>query len=340
MFWLKCLDRKLAHDYSTCGCRCCAILGKLSGFLLRAGTREEVRLFAAPILEAVYTQVLEKALSQPEVAGPPPGTSREASGSGSGAAAPGGAGEASPGKAGAPAPEATRAAESPPPEKEEGGSSSKGRGLPPLARLRKRDRRDGEGSFVETKVKEEQPVDKKEPLEDVEEKRSDKKREKERGHKSRGSKEGREEDRQRKRSRERGRTRRSRSRSRRRDRRRREKTPPKSPSVGADLQQEGGESEAGEPDQDREIAEEETEERPKDRPKPRETEGPPPGFGRGRWSGNSWGDGSKPKKKKSKGKKHVLRNQDYWRSWRERQRGARLWRPRGGQRPRRGGRGS
>ena len=343
------MSRKLAHDFSSCECRCCAILARLSSFLLNAGTREEVRVAAVPLLEATYTRLLERALSvQAAGLGPPPGAAGESGARGSGEGTPGAAeagasgksGDTSPGKSGAAAPGTTGGEEAPPPGEEEGGGRSRGRGLPPLARLRKRDRRDEGEQAVETEVKEEQTVDKSGPLVDVKEKRSDKKKEKERSHKSRASKEGREEEPQRRRSRERNRSRRSRSRSRRRDRRRREKTPPRSPSVGAEPLPEGGESEAGEPEQDKEIPEEEAEERPRDRPKPREPEGPPPGYERSHWGGHAWGDRSKPKKKKSKGKKHVLRNQDYWRSWRERQRGARIWRPRGGQRPRRGGRGS
>ena len=208
------------------------------------------------MLEGLYTRLLEQALRVHVVRpGSPPGASggREESGSGgatpgtSGAGAPDKPGEQAPAASGAAAPGDTRALESPPPEKEGGGTTSKGRGLPPLARLRKRDRRDEGDQLVETKVKEEQPVDKSEPLVDVKENRHDKKKEKERESKHRTSKEGREEDRRRKRSRERERTRRSRSRSRKRDRRRRERTPPKTPSPCAESLQEGGESEERSP---------------------------------------------------------------------------------------------
>ncbi|CAK9069219.1 Cryptochrome DASH [Durusdinium trenchii] len=262
------------------------------------GTREEVRVAAVPLLEATYTRLLERALSvQAAGLGPPPGAAGESGARGSGEGTPGAAeagasgksGDTSPGKSGAAAPGTTGGEEAPPPGEEEGGGRSRGRGLPPLARLRKRDRRDEGEQAVETEVKEEQTVDKSGPLVDVKEKRSDKKKEKERSHKSRASKEGREEEPQRRRSRERNRSRRSRSRSRRRDRRRREKTPPRSPSVGAEPLPEGGESEAGEPEQDKEIPEEEAEERPRDRPKPREPEGPPPGYERSHWGGHESG---------------------------------------------------
>ena len=357
VFWLQRMSGKLAHDYASCGCRCCSILARLSSFLLSAGTREEVRTSAVPLLEGIYTRLLEHAL-RVKVAGPelPPGASGEASGSGrtlpgdSGVKTPGIAGEApledsgaaAPGRAGAAAPDTTWAESSPPPDREVGGISSKGRGLPPLARLRKRDRRDEGDQLVETEVKEEQPADNKEPVADVEEKRAERQKEKESSRRPRPSKESREEDRKRKRSKERARTRRSRSRSRRRDRRRRERTPPRSPPPQAELgtEEEGGESEAGEADQEKEFVEEEAEAPPADRPKPREPPGPPPGFGRGRWGRQNWGGSDKPKKKKSKGKKHVFRNQDYWRRRREQQRGARLWHPRGGQRQRQGGRGA
>ena len=338
VFWLQRMDRKLAHDYASCGCRCCGILGKLSGFLLRATTREEVRVFAVPVLKAAYTQLLEKAVSL----GPPPGGEREPAASGSGATAPGAPGDPSPGKSEAAASGTKGAVTSPPPGREEGGTGSKGRGLPPLARLRRRERRDEGDQLVETEIKEEQVTDTKAPVADVEEKGAECQKEKERSRRPRSSKEGREEDRKRKRSRERDRARKSRSRSRRRERRRRERTPPRNPSPPAEVElgEEGGESEAGDPDLEREIVEEEAEEPAADRPKPREPPGPPPGFGRGRWGRSNWGGSDKPKKKKSKGKKHVFRNQDYWRRRREQQRGARLWHPRGGLRQRRGGRGA
>ncbi|CAK9022089.1 Aspartate beta-hydroxylase domain-containing protein 2 [Durusdinium trenchii] len=57
------MSKRLAHDYSTCNCRCCGILARLSSFLLCAGTWEEVRSAAVPLLEAAFTRLLERALS-------------------------------------------------------------------------------------------------------------------------------------------------------------------------------------------------------------------------------------------------------------------------------------
>ena len=96
------MSGRLAHDFSTCGCRCCGILARLSSFLLGAETREEVRVAAVPLLESVYTRLLERALGAttgvPFGSPPPPGTGGEQAG-GSGGGPPGTSGEGSPGVA-------------------------------------------------------------------------------------------------------------------------------------------------------------------------------------------------------------------------------------------------
>ena len=218
---------RLAHDLANCRCPCCAIVARLSGFVLSPGTSEEARRLAVPILESAYTRILEQALGAQQrlgAGGPPvvaaggagatPGAAREVEPPGTGAKAPENSGVDAPGSTG------TR--EVPPPGKEEGGTSGRGRGLPPLIRPRKRAARDGESTATEIEVKEEQPTDeetrkKKEPLVDVEEKRRERKKDKEKDRegdrKSRSSKEDKKADPQGLRPKELAKPRRSRSRS-------------------------------------------------------------------------------------------------------------------------------